>query len=147
MKWLLLDVSKDGNPDIVGLINTDESTLATVVFPSRGDYTFGEPVVSRIYIPNTGFNPSHFKSISVKPVEFELTHLKKVTSQNTGILQFFDNYQILGARLLGPVAPGSLYYELKGQIPSIAGQISTGAGPGSDDWQSEDRPGFLVKSI
>jgi hypothetical protein len=37
---------------------------------------------------------------------------------------FFDNYGILGARVMAPVTKESTSYELKGQIPAISGQAS-----------------------
>lgn len=45
------------------------------------------------------------------------------------IMATFDNYGVLGARLVGPVVGGKDgAYELKGQTPALAGQMSTGLG-------------------
>lgn len=46
------------------------------------------------------------------------------------IMEAFDNYGILGSRLVSPVKDtnGSYKYQLKGQTPALAGQMSTGLG-------------------
>lgn len=147
LKFLLLDVSHNGNLDIVALLNIDDSTLRTVVFPSLGDYSFGEPVVSTISIPESLFNPAFFRSVLVAPAEFQYPETQGNLKVNTGILQFFDNYQILGARLLAPTSPTSLNYELKGQTPAIAGQTTVGAGLGGMNWNLDDWPGFLASKV
>ena len=54
-----------------------------------------------------------------------------------GILGFFDNYGILGARMIAPVSgTGTYKYEFKGQTPAIAGQLSSGLG-----WRSQNLMG------
>ena len=52
-------------------------------------------------------------------------------------METFDNYGILGARLVGPVngSNGTVGYELKGQTPALAGQMSTGLG-----WSNFEKP-------
>ncbi|KAF8249240.1 hypothetical protein K440DRAFT_660254 [Wilcoxina mikolae CBS 423.85] len=134
LKWLLLDANGNGNLDIVAVINTPNFTLTTVIFPNNGDYQFGEPVVTTICIPDSSFNPTFFQSILIRPAVY--TYPDTNTPVKTGILQLFSNYQVLGARLLAPTVPGSLKYELKGQTPAIAGQISVGSGSQDpSDWQ------------
>lgn len=145
VKWLLMDVTGDGNLDLVSLINTDESTLTVLVFASNGDFSFSAPTVSRIVANGTLFNPAFFKSILVAPASIDSPG--SGSQAKTGILQLFDNYQVLGARLLGPVSNGSQKYELKGQLPAIAGQISLGAGDGSDVQGMDDWPGFFTQPV
>jgi hypothetical protein len=134
LKWLLLDVNENGCPDLVALINTDDSTLTTVVFPNIPGQFFNNPTVTTINIPNSLFNPTFFQSVLVKPAVYEYPSTK--VRVKTAILHLFDNYQLLGGRLLAPTEPRSFNYELKGQTPSIAGQTTVGSGsqyPG--DWQ------------
>lgn len=141
--FLLLDVSENGYDDLVALINTNDSTLTTVVFPNIPRDVFSEPVVSTISILKSLFNPTFFKSVLVKSASYD--YLTSGVSIKTAILQLFDNYQLLGARLLAPVKHKSFQYELKGQTPSIAGQTTVGTG--SEAQESGDWQGFFAKPI
>ena len=51
------------------------------------------------------------------------------TVSGAGVLSFWDNLGVLGVRMAAPVsANGGSRFELKGQTPGIAGQVSAGLG-------------------
>lgn len=67
------------------------------------------------------------------------------TTTTAGIMAFFDNYGVVGARIVAPkTSKGTLIYEFKGQNPSIAGQKSTTLGDRPGTWMRLDRKAEAV---
>ena len=127
--WFLSDVDGDGYVDIVGYASSQSNTtLNVVVFPGNGDCSFLDPIVSSITIPaqkGTLFTSSFMYPVYARQASYSYSPELKTEA---GILSFFDNYGILGARMIAPVSPGSYNYEFKGQTPAVAGQLSPGLG-------------------
>ena len=128
--WFLSDVDGDGNVDIVGYASSKSDTTLTVfVFPGNGGCTFLDPILSDITIPaekGTLFTADFMHPLYARQAPYSYSEDLKT---GAGILSFFDNYGILGARMIAPVSDtGSFQYEFKGQIPAVAGQLSQGLG-------------------
>ncbi|KAH8590131.1 hypothetical protein B0O99DRAFT_635297 [Bisporella sp. PMI_857] len=149
VSWNLIDVNQDGIADLVGLItdcgtNTNH-TAVTVVLPGlRHDHDedykgypisgFGNYVISRLVPDSPKWANRFMTPLSIHNVEYITSGPKPVVSQ-AGILMFFDNFGVLGVRLIAPVHGDGhdFKYELKGQTPAISGQVSSGLG-----WSPED---------
>jgi hypothetical protein len=98
----------------------DDSSIVVVVFP----WPDASPVVSEITLnPDKGYL---LNAPFMEPLRTMLTSYTYPGGETTdaAIIMFFDNYGILGARVMAPVTKGSTSYELKGQIPAISGQAS-----------------------
>ncbi|KAB8279030.1 hypothetical protein BDV30DRAFT_232906 [Aspergillus minisclerotigenes] len=156
LTWFAEDIDNDGNTDLVTLINPTSALnvdFQVAVFPGFGDGTFGAPVVSPISLnPANGtlLTASFMKSIKVHKADY--VYPGTSTASKGGILAMFDNYGIIGGRMLAPVlSSGSLYYEFKGQVPAVAGQSSQGLGWHSSSWMGrEQRPeaiGILTHEV
>ena len=62
------------------------------------------------------------------------------TKTKGAIISLFDNYGIIGARLVGPESPkGSFKYELKGQNGAIVGQRSGTIGGRPEKWMGSSK--------
>ena len=154
--WFLSDVDGDGNNDLVGYASSDSNTtLTVVVFPGQADGKFSTPVTSAITLPaqqGSLFTASFMYPVYARqavytypasPSEKGHHHRRPkhgdedpVTS-NAGILGYFDNYGIIGARMIAPVTAGGTFkYEFKGQTPAVAGQLSGGLG-----WRAQNLMG------
>ena len=146
LHWFLGDVDRDGILDLIGYASSNSNAnLNVIVFPGRLDGDLGEPVVSNITLaPNTG---SLFTSDFMFPV---YTTQAAYASENgsrldSSILSFFDNYGILGARMIAPVSlTGSFEYGFKGQTPAIAGQLSQGLSWRSANTMGRGEPGVAI---
>ena len=80
-----------------------------------------------IYPPQKLITANFLRPVSVDRVG------SSASSEHGGwpsLMEAFDNYGILGARLVTPAMSddGKWNYELKGQTPALAGQMSTGLG-------------------
>ncbi|KAJ9638282.1 hypothetical protein H2199_006969 [Coniosporium tulheliwenetii] len=161
--WFLSDVNQDGRIDLVALVSL-ENQFTVLVFPGLRNGTFGTPVVSEITLdPDRGslMSAPWMRIIKVSQAEYTYTSgsrnvandrtkgldydsqqpIRSFDSQTTdaAIMMFFDNYGILGTRLLAPVrSAGTYFYELKGQTPSIAGQPTQAIG-----WRGREAVGFV----
>ena len=134
--WFLADVNVDDYLDLVTLVRKPDGSLNVIVFPGQSDFTFGDPIISEITLdPSKGslFDASFMTHIKAGRAQYVYPNSNGTTSY-TGIMAFFDNYGILGSRLLAPVGSGTYAYELKGQTPAIAGQISRGLGIMDNSW-------------
>ncbi|KAJ7766472.1 hypothetical protein DFH07DRAFT_955203 [Mycena maculata] len=109
--------------------------LVVVVFPA-GQSSFKRPTISDITLdPARGtllladwMTPLRaLRTSYVYPDEG-----KGTATTDAAIIMFFDNYGLLGTRVVAPVTKGSLEYELKGQTPAIAGQPSAALGMTND---------------
>ena len=139
--WFLTDVDGDGNKDLVAYTSQDNFIEQTViVFAGRQNGTFAKPVVSPIQLdPNIGKLLTAEYMLPLTTVQAQYTYLDNSTTA-AGIMAFFDNYGIVGARMLAPkAAKGTFKYEFKGQNPSIAGQRSTTLGQRPGDWMGLDK--------
>ena len=134
--WLLTDVNGDGYKDLVAYTSQENNIIQNViVFPGQHNGTFSGPVVSPITLdPSVGSLLSAEFMLPLKTVQAQYTY-KDGSSTDAGIMAFFDNYGIVGARMLAPkTAKGTYKYEFKGQNPSIAGQRSTTLGERKGTW-------------
>ena len=146
--WNLIDVNEDGKVDLVGSLTAHGNTeLKVAVFPGLNDsdrptaiastrgyplWGFDNPVVSGLGISKdvTNFFAAPFmKTLVTHNVDYKYPNTTDKVSK-AGLLTFFDNLGILGARMAAPVFQnGSGFrYEIKGQTPAIAGQTSRGLG-------------------
>ncbi|MCJ1391167.1 hypothetical protein MMC18_004029 [Xylographa bjoerkii] len=147
LNWFLSDVNGDGITDLVAYASSDSNTtLTVVVFPGQASSDFSAPISSSITLPaNRGalftanfMFPVHARQAAYTyPATDSNIGTDNGPTSNAGILSFFDNYGILGVRMVAPVtATGTFTYEFKGQTPAIAGQLSTGLG-----WRAQNLMG------
>ncbi|KAG8531944.1 uncharacterized protein KY384_003580 [Bacidia gigantensis] len=140
--WFLCDVDGDGHKDLVTYTSLENNiVLHVVVFPGRTDGTFASPIVSPITIdPEVGRLMSAEFMTPMKTIQADFTYPVDGSITSAGIISFFDNYGIVGARMIAPkTAKGTFEYEFKGQNPSIAGQRSTTLGKRPGNWMGLDR--------
>ncbi|MCJ1385456.1 hypothetical protein MMC17_008579 [Xylographa soralifera] len=161
--WFSADVNGDGIPDLVAY-TSDKSNIevSVIVFPGEkptggaaSTLRFGEPVVSPITVPSeigylviAEFMKPMYTARSSYAYPSSRNHklsagedamVTRDSSTDAAIMAFFDNYGVVGARLVAPVAPGSLRYELKGQNPAIPGQRAVFVGERPADWMGLDK--------
>ncbi|MCJ1437879.1 hypothetical protein MMC27_007266, partial [Xylographa pallens] len=161
--WLSADVNGDGIPDLVAY-TSDKSNIevSVIVFPGEkptggaaSSLRLGEPVVSPITVPSeigylvtAEFMKPMYTARSSYAYPSSRNHklsagedamVTRDSSTNAAIMALFDNYGVVSARLVAPVAPGSLRYELKGQNPAIGGQRAVFVGERPADWMGLDK--------
>lgn len=116
-------------PSIVFLL-TDQKTaeMTTVVFPPNKEGGFKDPITSKIESPNEvpSFVSPSLKSLGLYSVPYVYREIRQRSPG--GLLQLFDNYGVLGARLLGNEVFEKLKFRAIGQTPAIAGQVSSAIG-------------------
>ena len=143
LHWFLRYVDSDGKADLIGYTSTDSNTTLTIlVFPGTSTCAFDPPVVSNITFPESKgslFTASFMAPLHTRQANFIYKHEGGTyETVGSGILSYFDNYGILGVRMVAPVTPrGSYEFEFKGQIPAVAGQISDGLG-----WRPQNQMGL-----
>jgi len=148
LTWFLADANSDNLLDLVALAVMPDYSLSVVVFPGLSDFTFGTPIVSTITLdPKQGrlLNASFMTPLTALKARFtypEHTITNVSITSPAAILALFDNYGILGARMLAPVsATGTWNYEFKGQTPAISGQPSQALGLTGNNWMGRgERP-------
>lgn len=133
IEWFLADVNDDTKLDVVAYCSSSDATLTTAVFLNRGkggSSQFDEPRISTI-LPNVPklFNAPFLKSVVTITTQVFDTDTQLPSRNKAGLLQLFDNYGILGVRLLKPVSDDLALYTPVGQTPAIAGQVSDALGP------------------
>ena len=141
LSWYLCDVTGDGHKNPVAYTSSeDNENLRVIVFPWESDVSFGTPIISPITLdPNKGTLMTRDFMSPMKSFQAEYTYADGTTT-SAGILAFFENYEIIGARIIAPrTSTGTLEYEFKGQNPSIAGQRSTTLGDRPGTWMGLDR--------
>jgi len=135
LSWTFEDVSGDGYPDLIAYISSKTNTaFQTVVFPSIPGSSnqikgFNTPIISNISFPLsiTNFWAGGFMT-NAKTVGTGYRFEDGAVS-GAGVLSFWDNLGVLGVRMAAPVSgKGGAEFELKGQTPGIAGQVSAGLG-------------------
>ena len=129
-KVFLRNIAGSGPALVMLLSEEDTRTLTTLVFPPTQEGGFAAPVSTLIQAPPNirEFTNSYLKSIQVEKVDYRYRDGK---TTDGAIMQLFDNYGILGARLLVPKQGNGIekfQYEVRGQVPAIAGQRSEGIG-------------------
>lgn len=141
LTWFIEDVNGDGYADLVTLINPTSALnveLNVVVFPGTSNGTFGAPVVSPISLDSskgTLLTAAFMSSVKVHRAEYVYPATNETSKAS--ILAVFDNFGIIGVRMLAPVQPtGSYQYEFKGQVPAVAGQSLNGMKWHAPDWMS-----------
>ena len=110
---------------VILLEDPETAALSTIVFPQSRTTGFLPPTAKPVKIPD-GF-PSvtapFSKTLRVQQTPY-ISHGTGARVEG-GLLQFFDNGGMLGARLLAPaLEDGGLSYEVVGQDPTLAGQAS-----------------------
>jgi hypothetical protein len=113
---------------LVTLTMKADYTLVVVAFPvtSTG---IGTPTISYIALkPGQGSLLTAPFMTPLRAMQTSYTYPGSGTRTDAGIMMFFDNYGILGTRVLAPITAGSASYEFKGQTPAISGQPSTALG-------------------
>jgi hypothetical protein len=135
--WFMHDVNGNGHADLVGYTSDASNVyLNVVVFPSRGDGTFDTPVLSPINLGSQIGNlltAEFMRPLYTAQTTYSYTN---TGSKSAGaIMSFFDNYGIIGTRIIAPEASRGTYkYELKGQDSAIAGQRSSTLGERPTNW-------------
>ena len=147
--WFLSDVNGDNFTDLVGYTSTDSNTTLTIlVFPGTETCAFGSPVVSNITFPKdkgSDFTTSFMAPLYTRRADFIYKKSEGIhETLKSAILSYFDNFGILGARMLAPINQSSYEFEFKGQIPAIAGQISNGLGWRPQNHMGLGEPGVAV---
>ena len=146
MLWFLSDVDGDGNKDLVAYTSPNNNQdICVIVFHGLANGSFDKPTVSRIVLdPSIGKLMSADFMSPIKTFQTNYTYVDGATT-TAGIMAFFDNYGVIGARIMAPVtSKGTLLYEFKGQNPSIAGQKSTTLGNRPAAWMRLDRKAEAV---
>jgi hypothetical protein len=110
--WFVDDVNGDGYADLIAY-TSDASNLFldVIVFPSRADGTYDSPVVSPIQLdPKIGnlMTGEFMRPLSTTQSSYTYPDTGKRTS--AGIMSFFDNYGIIGTRIIAPESPGAFKY-------------------------------------
>jgi hypothetical protein len=130
LTWFLSDVDADGNLDLVGLVAADDGSLRVLAFKPKADESggFEAPVVSSIVSDRGTLLTAPFMTpIMARQAKYKFPGTDYQV--DAGILMAFDNYGILGVRLLRPKSySGTLEYEIAGQLPAVAGQVSAALG-------------------
>lgn len=100
--------------------------LLVVVFAGRTDCRFADPVISTIALdPARGDMMTAEFMVPISTVQSSYTY-EYGEKTEVAITSFFDNYGVMGARIVAPVrARGTLEYEFKGQNGALAGQRAT----------------------
>ncbi|MCJ1439398.1 hypothetical protein MMC27_008792 [Xylographa pallens] len=128
LSWFLMPLLPNAYSSVIGYcISAPLSTVSTVVFEPLSTPRSGyqQPRI-------TTFTPDFLPKFSGPFTMDILTTTTQIFSPNTqlpgkvsaGLLHLFDNYGILGARLLNPVKGDESAYAVVGQVPAIAGQLS-----------------------
>jgi hypothetical protein len=130
LTWFLSDVDADGNLDLVCLVAADDGSLTVLAFKPKSDESSGfeAPVVSSITSDRGTLLTASFMTPTL--AQQAAYKFPGTTYQvDSGILMAFDNYGVLGVRLLRSKSySGMLQYEIGGQLPAIAGQESATLG-------------------
>ncbi|KAI1454127.1 hypothetical protein F4805DRAFT_469599 [Annulohypoxylon moriforme] len=131
LTWFLSDINGDGNSDLVGVVADDSNgSLTVLAFKPKLDEKSGfeSPIASKITSDKGPLLTASF----MKPILAGQAAYRFPDSPgkvDSGILMAFDNYGIMGVRLLRPKRnSGTLSYEISGQLPAIAGQMSASLG-------------------
>ena len=130
LTWFLSDVDADGTLELVGLVAAEDGSLTVLAFKPKSNESSGfePPVVSSITSDKgTLLTASFMRPILARQATYKFTN--PTYQVDSGILMAFDNYGVIGVRLLRAKRPsGTLQYEIGGQLPAIAGQESATLG-------------------
>ncbi len=135
--WFVHDVNGDGVLDLVGYCSDASNVfIDVVVFPGLKDGTFGKPVVSPITVDsNIGrlFTAGFMTPLYTTQASYTDPGNEGTTTTGA-IMSFFDNYGIIGTRIVAPVGGDSYAYRLAGQDGAIAGQRALTIGSRPAKW-------------
>ncbi|OJD34158.1 phosphatidylcholine-hydrolyzing phospholipase [Diplodia corticola] len=131
LTWFLADVNRNGHPDLVSLVRAPDGQLTVLAVPGAAPPRFFERTVSRSPIgasdKGSELTAAFMRPVAAFPARYRFPRSGEETS--AAVLSLFDNYGVLGVRVVRPSAPaGSLAYEIGGQIPAVAGQLARGLG-------------------
>lgn len=128
LSWFLTPLLQNALPAVIGYcVSAPSSTISTVVFEPLPNSQSGyqQPRITTFasdYLPK--FNGPFTMDILTATTKVFSPRTQLPGSVSAGLLQLFDNYGILGARLLNPVKGDESAYTVVGQVPAIAGQLS-----------------------
>lgn len=128
--WLLAPLTSPSSPSLVALLTHPiTGALTTLAFAPGPDNTFLKPVIKAIDHPSLStFTAPYLPSIQVQVVNY----FHRATNQPRpgALLQLFDNFGVLGARIMSPgdYLTDKLEFRVLGQTPAIAGQTSKAIG-------------------
>ncbi|KAJ6528628.1 hypothetical protein DFH09DRAFT_1371197 [Mycena vulgaris] len=135
LTWFFVKGHEHEHDTLVTVALTDNADPGLVVVVFRaGSYAFDPPIVSEIMLgPEQGTLLTAKWMTPLRAMQTSYTYPTpgkngQAVTTHAAILIFFDNYAVLGARVLAPVKRGDLRYEFKGQNPAIAGQTSGALG-------------------
>lgn len=135
--WFLHDVNGDGVLDLVAYCSDASIVfIDVVVFPGLKDGTFGKPVISPIAVDsNIGrlFTAGFMTPLYTTQASYTYPGTGGKTTTGA-VMSFFDNYGIIGARIVAPVGGGSYAYMLAGQDGAISGQRALTIGSRPAKW-------------
>lgn len=130
LTWFHSDVDADGKLDLVGLVAANDESLTVLAFKPKPDEFSGfeSPIISRITSDKgTLLTAPFMEPISAGQAAYRFPNF--TYQVDSGILMAFDNYGVMGIRLLRSKSyNGTLSYEVGGQLPAVAGQISAALG-------------------
>lgn len=130
LTWFLSDVDADGNLDLIGLVTADDGSLTVLAFKPKLDESSGfePPVISSIASNKGNLLTAPFM-IPLVARQAAYKFPGTTYQVDSGILMAFDNYGMLGVRVLRPKSySGTLEYDIGGQLPAVAGQQSATLG-------------------
>ena len=155
LTWFVADVNRDGILDLVAYTSSNtHQILQVIVFPGLPETIgFDDPIVSDIQLESgigklltaSFMKPLYTRQASYTYPAGELDHSSSDSTTEAGILSFFDNFGILGVRMMAPVTAADTFrFEFKGQIPAIAGQLSDALGWKPPDLMGRGEPGEAI---
>lgn len=138
LTWFLTPLETSSAPSLIAycLSSSPQSTVSTAVWSPLTASSPAGYQKPRIVSFGPEYKP-HFNGAFAKDILTTTTRVFSPTTQlpgaaSAGLLQLFDNYGILGARLLNPVRGDETAYAVVGQVPAIAGQLSEALGGAGD---------------
>ena len=110
---------------VVLLEDPETAALSTIVFPRGPKHGFLPPIVKPVKIPEgvPTVTAPFLQTLRVQQTSF--ISRKTGARAQGGLLQLFDDFGTLGARLLAPASgDDGLSYEVVSQNPALAGHSS-----------------------
>ncbi|KAI0490237.1 hypothetical protein F4859DRAFT_520057 [Xylaria cf. heliscus] len=142
LTWFLSDVDATGKLALIGLVAADDGSLTVLAFKPKANESSGfeSPVVSKITSDKgTLLTASFMAPIMARQASYKYPDTSYQV--DSGILMAFDNYGLIGTRLLRSKSYRStLEYEIGGQLPAVAGQVSATLGRVTRLFETAEEP-------